>query len=144
MKKVLKVAAGIDEMVRAEHLRIGKETNREESGEEYAEKIIKFLREERGLMHRKEAKEDDRARWKMEAKEFKSVGGRGVTDQGEGEEGINHMKLNPHTGLMVTGERGLRYKEKCKERGEEHTHHRRLKRRRGDSENEYKGRSERR
>ena len=55
----MRVAAGIDGWVRAEHLRIRKEINREESGEEYAEKVIKFLREGRESMCRKEAEEDD-------------------------------------------------------------------------------------
>ena len=59
VKQVLRVAARIDGRVGVKQLRIGKEIMGIESGEEYAEKVIKFLREGRESMCRKEAEEDD-------------------------------------------------------------------------------------
>ena len=53
VKQVLRVGAGIEGREGAEHLRTRMEIKREESGEEYARRIIEFLRKERESRRRK-------------------------------------------------------------------------------------------
>ena len=46
VKQFLRVATGIEGREGAKHLRISKEINRKESGEDYARSILEFLRKE--------------------------------------------------------------------------------------------------
>ena len=78
VKHVLGVAAGIGEREGIEHLINKKEINREESGEDYARKILEFLRKDRESQRRKKREEDNVIKWNVSAEVFKPAGKKGT------------------------------------------------------------------
>ena len=86
VKQVLRGAPGIEAREGADHLRTGKEIDRKESREKYAERIIKFLKKDRTVSRRKKEEENDVNKLNVEAEVFNSSGGKGEAAQDKGKE----------------------------------------------------------
>ena len=80
---------------------------KKELGEDYARKILEFLKAAQEARRKKKKEEDDGIKLNVSAEVFQPAGEKGEAEKNERGEGVRQMKLCPQNGLMVIHSKGL-------------------------------------